>query len=278
MTNFRHTISEEGETIDSLLRQKWQAGKKTVHEMRMDKSVTDVNGEPLDWSEPLAKGTELILAINSANSSYKPEEKELRILFEDEHILAVYKDALIATHPERTDETGTLMNYVMAYIQKQGGTYAEHIHRLDKGTNGLLLIAKHPIAKATFDRLIENNELERYYIAEVDGRVKRPRGTLNYPIGRDRHHPSRRRVSPSGQQAITHYRILERHDLSTAVEARLETGRTHQIRVHFAHIGNPVVGDTVYGGSKTSDGLFRLTASKLAFTHPLTGDNISISI
>lgn len=277
MTSFRHTITEDGETIDTLLRQNWQAGKKTVHEMRMDKSVTDVNGEPLSWYEPLGKGTDIILTINSALSSYVPEQQDLTILFEDEHILVVNKEAELSTHPERPEETGTLMNYVAAYVAQSDGVYAEHIHRLDKGTSGLLIVAKHPIAKALFDRLIESNELERYYIVEVDGTVKRPRGVLNYPIGRDRHHPSRRRVSATGQQAVTHYKIIERKDLSTVVEAKLETGRTHQIRVHFAHIGNPVVGDTIYGGSKTADGLFKLTASKLAFTHPLTGEKIEIT-
>lgn len=277
MTSFHYNVVEDGTTIEHLLREQWQAGKKTVHLMRMEKSVTGTDGEPIEWKSPLKPGTELIFTVPGARSTYIPNPKaELEILFEDAHILAVVKPAGMATHPDGPEQSGTLMNDVIAYIEKNGGDYAEHIHRLDKGTTGVLLVAKHPIAKALFDRMIEQNEISRKYHAEVDGTFKRPKGTIRLPIGRDRHHPQRRRVSPSGQAAVTHFRIIERKPNSTILEAELETGRTHQIRVHLAHLGYPVTGDTLYEGSETADGEFRLTAIAVSFIHPFTKEQITI--
>lgn len=277
MTAFHYQIIDDGITIEQLLREDWMAGKKTVHLMRMAKSVTDLDGEPIDWKMPLQAGTTIQLTVPEAQSNYLRNDQEvLKVLFEDEHILGVWKPAGMATHPTKETENDTLMNVVFTYIDQNGGSYAEHIHRLDKGTAGVLLVAKHPIAKAMFDRMIEQNELTRVYEAELDGNLRRPRGTINRPIGKDRHHPSRRRVSPTGQQAVTHFKVLERKDQTTIVEARLETGRTHQIRVHFAHLGHPVTGDTVYEGSETEDGAFRLTATELTFTHPFTKQKVTI--
>lgn len=277
MTSFHYQVIEDGVTVEELLREDWKTGRKTVHHMRMAKSVTDSNGTPIDWKAPLQVGTTIQFEVPDARSNYLPnEDLPLTILFEDDHILGVWKPAGLATHPSKETESDTLMNIVFAHISKNGGTYAEHIHRLDKGTAGVLLIAKHPIAKAIFDRMIEQNELTRVYEAELDGNLRRPRGTINRPIGKDRHHPTRRRVSPTGQQAITHFKVLERMQHTTKVEAKLETGRTHQIRVHFAHLGHPVTGDTLYEGSETEDGAFRLTATALSFLHPFTKQMITI--
>ncbi|MCM3745277.1 RluA family pseudouridine synthase [Sporosarcina luteola] len=278
-TAFRYQITRDGLTVEELLRDEWKAGKKTVHQMRMDKAVTDTAGQPFEWRTPLEAGTELVFHFKDAVSSYKPDEHaDVSVLFEDEHFLAALKPADIATHPDEHDEGGTFMNAIMAYVAKNGGAYAEHINRLDKGTAGIVLVAKHPIAKALFDRMIEERAITRIYHAEVDGRLKRMRGTLQYPIGRDRHHPTRRRVSPGGQDAVTRYRVIERNDESTVVEASLETGRTHQIRVHFSHIGHPVTGDTLYGGSETDDGNYRLVAKKVSFKHPFTEEQTTIEI
>ena len=274
---FRYRTNQDGLTIEELLREDWKVGKKTVHQMRMEKAVTDATGQPVDWRTPLAAGTELIFHSKDAKSSYKLDEQiTVTILFEDEHLIAALKPAGMAIHPDETDEGGTFMNAIMTHVARNGGAYAEHIHRLDKGTEGIVLVAKHPIAKAIFDRLIEERDVTRIYHAEVEGHVKRMRGTLQYPIGRDRHHPTRRRVSPGGQDAITRYRIIERKEETTLVEASLETGRTHQIRVHFSHIGHPVKGDTLYGGSETADGNYRLVAKKVSFKHPFTKEQATI--
>lgn len=279
MTAFHYTIREDGQTVEHLLREQWQAGKKTVHLMRMAKSVTDINGEPIVWKMPLDAGTELTISFPDAQSTYAADEQEdLTIVFEDDHLLAVFKPAGVATHPDKPGQLGTLMNRVMAYIQTNGGTYAEHVHRLDKGTAGILLIAKHPIAKALLDRMFEQNLITRKYIAETDGLLKRPKGSIKLPIGKDRHNSAKRRVSLDGQSAVTHFRVIDRTLDSTLVEAELETGRTHQIRVHLAHIGHPVKGDILYDGSSTDDGQYRLTASELSFKHPITEEQMTITL
>lgn len=275
MTSFHYTTIQPGETVEQLLREQWQGGKKTVHQMRMDKSVTDSEGLPVEWKEPLPEGTELTFAFSDAQSSYKPEPfHSLRVVWEDEHLLAVNKPAGVSVHPEHAPGTGTLMNEVMGYIDSKGGTYAEHVHRLDQHTAGILLIAKHPISKTMLDRMLEQNKIDRFYTAEVEGQLRKPRGTINMPIGKDRYHATRRRVSPSGQSAVTHFKVLERLANSTLVEAQLETGRTHQIRVHFSHMGHPVVGDQLYGSETIARGPYKLVASKVAFEHPITSEQI----
>ncbi|AXH99912.1 RluA family pseudouridine synthase [Sporosarcina sp. PTS2304] len=275
MTSFHYTTNTPGETVENLLRERWQGGKKTVHQMRMDKSVTDVDGQPVEWKEPLPEGTTLTFSFLNAQSSYRPETlTKLRVIWEDEHALAVYKPAGVSVHPEVAPGTSTLMNEVMGYIATNGGTYAEHVHRLDQHTAGLLLIAKHPIAKTMLDRMFEQNRIDRFYTAELEGRLLKPRGTINMPIGKDRYHATRRRVSPSGQSAVTHFKVLDRLANSTVVEAQLETGRTHQLRVHFSHLGHPVVGDQLYGSQTIARGPYQLVASKIAFEHPITGESI----
>ncbi|GKV57107.1 pseudouridine synthase [Sporosarcina sp. NCCP-2222] len=274
---FHYQLKEDGLTIERLLQDKWVVGKKTVHQMRMAKSVYDSSGVPADWREPLESGTMLTFTFPDIKSTYVPEDPaSIEIVWEDEHLLVARKPAGIATHPDHPDGTGTFMNQVMGHIQRSGGTYAEHVQRLDKGTGGLIVVAKHPIAKGLLDRMMEQNEVTRTYEAEVDGRLNRMRGSLKYPIGRDRHHPTRRRVSPGGQSATTHFRILERLENSTIIEARLDTGRTHQIRVHFSHIGHPITGDALYGGTETVDGQYRLTAVKVSFVHPITEETLTV--
>ncbi|MEK5037215.1 RluA family pseudouridine synthase [Sporosarcina sp. FSL K6-3457] len=280
MALFHYKTEQDDLTVEQLLKEQWQGGKKTVHLMRMAKSVLDSTGNPVDdWRAPLPKGTELVFTFPDTASTYMSDDKgELTVLFEDEHILAAVKPAGIATHPDGPTDNGTLMNRVMTHIRKNDGDYAEHIHRLDKGTSGVVLIAKHPIAKSLFDRMIEQNNLTRKYVAEVDGYLKRPRGTIKLPIGRDRHHPAKRLVSMSGQAAVTHFKVIERKENTTLVEAQLETGRTHQIRVHLSHLGNPVTGDTLYDGSETADGHYRLTATTLSFIHPFTEQQTTIEM
>ncbi|QTD42865.1 RluA family pseudouridine synthase [Sporosarcina sp. Te-1] len=274
---FDYQLTEDGLTIETLLQDKWEVGKKTVHQLRMAKSIYDPTGAPADWRAPLEIGTVLRFTFPDAASTYVPEDPgALEVLWEDQHLLVAKKPAGIATHPDHSDGTGTFMNRVMCYIQHEGGKYAEHVQRLDKGTGGLIVVAKHPIAKGLLDRMMERNEVTRTYRAEVEGRLSRMRGSLKYPIGRDRHHPTRRRVSPNGQLAITHFHILERLENSTVIEAKLDTGRTHQIRVHFSHIGHPIKGDTLYGGTETEDGHYRLTAVKVSFGHPITKELLTI--
>ncbi|WP_432352791.1 RluA family pseudouridine synthase [Sporosarcina sp. A2] len=278
MITFTYAVKDSDGTLEQLLRDDWKAGKKNIHELRMANAVTEAEGVPAVWRTPLIAGTELTFHLPEAHSEYEPlEVPGVKILQEDAHFIAVFKPAGIAVHPDGTSRESTMMNAVMAHIQEQGGTYAEHIQRLDKGTSGIVIVAKHPMAKAMFDRMIASNEITRLYNAEVEGRLKRLKGSVNMPIGRDRHHPTRRRVSMSGQTAVTHFKVIERKEDTTLIEATLDTGRTHQIRVHMAHLGHPVVGDNLYEASALPDGSYRLTAVETSFIHPFTGEKVVIS-
>ncbi len=269
---FHYTIVRDGETVEDLLRTTWRLGKKTVHELRMAKAVT-VNGEPVLWKEPLAAGTVLKFEFAIPASSYKPTAAcNVAIRYEDEHCLIVSKPKGMATHPNEPGDTDTCMNHVMRYVQDQGGVYAEHVHRLDQGTKGLLLVAKHPIAKSVMDRMIEEKTITRTYAAEVQGNIRSESGTINEPIGKDRHHNTRRVVSPTGQHAVTHYEVVKRFKGTCIVHLVLETGRTHQIRVHLAHIGHPIVGDTMYNARETASGDYELHAIRLEFQHPFLNE------
>ena len=279
MTVFTYTLQEDGLTLEQLLRDQWQAGKKNIHELRMANAVTDADGAPAVWRTPLTAGTTLTFQLPDAHSEYEPIDiADVQILEEDDHFIAVFKPDGISVHPDGTSLEVTLMNAVMAHVKANGGTYAEHIQRLDKGTSGIVLVAKHPMAKAMFDRMIAANEIDRIYHAELEGRLKRTKGSVNMPIGRDRHHPSRRRISMSGQSAVTHFKVIERTEESTQIEATLDTGRTHQIRVHMEHLGHPVVGDNLYGAKALPDGTYRLEAVQTSFIHPFTHEKIVIHV
>lgn len=274
---WNYEIQEDGMTVEELLRSEWGLGKKVVHEMRMAKSVKNANGQGVIWKEPLQKGTILAFDLPPANSPYEANhEIELPILFEDDHFIIARKPKGMATHPNEVGQKDTFINAVLGHIIQNGGSYGEHVHRLDQGTSGLLMVAKHPVAKNVLDRMLEQKQLVREYEAVVKGKVVNKTGTIDFPLGRDRHHPTRRRVSPSGQSAVTHYKVLRQMEGKTLLQLTLETGRTHQIRAHLSHINHPVIGDELYDGPPTQDGAYHLHAFRMSFTHPFTGEKIVI--
>ncbi|NMH69656.1 RluA family pseudouridine synthase [Bacillus sp. RO3] len=261
-------------TIETILRNKWQAPKKMIHTMRMEKDIK-VNGELISWTHPVHPGDTLqIHLFKKVDYDVPPTYGVLDVLYEDEHLIVVNKPAGIDTHPNHPGETDTLSNLV-AYHHQARGEYCRvmHIHRLDRDTSGAVIFAKHALSKAILDRLLTERKIKRTYHALVHGTLLRKKGTITEPIGRDRHHNTRRRVSPSGQDAITHYKVLETETSTTMVEVQLDTGRTHQIRVHMSHIGHPLVGDTLYGG-KPIVKRQALHAARISFPHPLTGERI----
>lgn len=274
---FHYEINEDNLTIEELLRNHWRLGKKLVHELRMSKAITTVNDEPVQWKVPLQPGTILKFSFPIPSSNYQPTPVcAIDIIYEDDHCLIVSKPKGMSTHPNDARDTHTCMNHVMAHIKKQGGVYAEHVHRLDRGTQGLLLVAKHPLAKSIFDRMIEEKSIIRTYAAEVQGNLQASTGTITEPIGKDRHHATRRVVSKTGQHAVTHYEVVARYKSSCIVHLILETGRTHQIRVHLAYIGHPIIGDTMYGARETASGDYELHAIQLEFEHPFLNKQIVV--
>ncbi|RXT08057.1 RluA family pseudouridine synthase [Ammoniphilus sp. CFH 90114] len=268
-------------TIEDVLLQKWQAPKGLLHQWRMDKGVR-VNGETVRWSHPLQAGQRLqVHLFKEEDYGVVPEYLPLEPLYEDDHLLVINKPVDMDTHPNQEHQGGTLANAVAYHWQVQGlSTKVRHIHRLDRDTTGGVIFAKHALSGAMLDRMLSARVIKRTYVAFAHGLLKQQKGKIDQPIGRDRHHPTRRRVSERGDQAITHFRLIELfrdHHLSL-VELQLETGRTHQIRVHMSHIGHPLVGDHLYGGKVHLFPRQALHAGRIELLHPLTGQNLNITV
>jgi 23S rRNA pseudouridine1911/1915/1917 synthase len=267
--------SWEGKTIEEIFRKEWEVSKKLTHLFRMEHKVF-VNGNKASWISPLKLGDKVLIKL------FEDEDRmdlpaffyDIQVLFEDDHVIVFNKPAFMNTHPNDETDKSTLLQAAQFYLHSKGEKVeVRHVHRLDKDTTGAILFAKHALAGAILDRMLEKHELKRTYLAIVQGPLKKKKGIIKEPIGRDRHHATRRRVSPTGQEAITHYQLIKEENSFTYVKCWLETGKTHQIRVHFSHIGHPLLGDILYGGKP----LFNrqaLHAAKLEFTHPLTGEEI----
>lgn len=210
---------------------------------------------------------------------------EVRIAYEDEHLMIVDKPAGLVVHPSPGHEGGTLVNALLARAEKPAGGEAFRpgiVHRLDAGTSGLMLVAKSEEAFDALSAMIASRLVRREYRALVEGTPPAHTATIDAPIGRSSRHRKKMAVVAEGREAITHYETLERLGETTLLAVTLETGRTHQIRVHLAEIGHPVVGDPAYGRSKKIAvrlGLARpfLHATRLSLTHPITGTALDVS-
>jgi 23S rRNA pseudouridine1911/1915/1917 synthase len=204
---------------------------------------------------------------------FPPDWMELNILYEDEFTLVVNKPAGIEVHPSEHGQRRTLAHGVSAYYEMSGQEVRiRHIHRIDKETTGPVLYAKNEFAHYQYDKAMREKRIERVYLALAEGVIKQDKGIIDKPIGQDRHHSTRRRVSETGDSAVTHYQVVERFADHTLVRLQLETGRTHQIRVHMAAIGHPLAGDGMYGGTRKIMARQALHGEKLIWLHPWTGE------
>jgi 23S rRNA pseudouridine1911/1915/1917 synthase len=239
-----------------------------------------VDGELRPKSHRLQGGEVLEVEVpDQVDRSLEAEERELKIAYEDEHLLVVDKPAGLVVHPSAGHGQGTLVN---ALLERgiAGGDVPERpgiVHRLDRDTSGLLVVARSQEAYERLQELIRDRRLDRRYLALVRGRPRSRTGRIEAPIGRDRHDPLRHSLdTETPRDAITHFEVLELLPAHTLLSVRLETGRTHQIRVHLQAIELPVVGDPVYGVPDPELRRQFLHASRLSFPHPLTGEAVDV--
>jgi 23S rRNA pseudouridine1911/1915/1917 synthase len=282
VTRLRVPPESAGARLDRFLAELPEIGSRAVAERLVREGGVLVDGRPRPKSHRLEGGEELEFEPPAPRpSELQPERMELAVPFEDEHLLVVDKPAGLVVHPSAGHSAGTLVHGLLAY-DVEGGEEAERpgiVHRLDRDTSGLLVVARSPEAHRRLEEMIRRRELTREYLALVVGRPRSRRGTIDAPIGRDRHDALRHSLdTDTPRDAITHFEIERELDGSTLLRVRLETGRTHQIRVHFAAIDLPIAGDPTYGRAGVL-GLQRqfLHAARLAFEHPFTGEGVDVT-
>jgi len=269
-----------GERLDRFLASLPELGSRGVAERLLDTGTVLVDGRPLGKSHRLAGGEELEFEPpQEVATELTPEPMNLRVAFEDEHLMVVDKPAGLVVHPASGHATGTLVHGLLEH-DIAGGDAARPgiVHRLDRDTSGLMVVARSEEAHARLQDLVRKRALERHYAALVVGRPRSRSGRVEAPIGRDRRDPLRQSLdTDKPREAITHFEVRELLERHTLLDVRLETGRTHQIRVHLASIGLPVAGDNVYGRPREL-GLERqfLHAGRLAFPHPFTEGRVDV--
>ena len=257
--------------------------REAIQRMIKDGQIL-VNGKQEKPSYKTSVGDVITIEQKEAEEiELKPQEMPLDIIYEDEDILIINKEKGIVVHPGNGNPDGTLVNAVMAKCKDSlsgiGGKIRPGIvHRIDKDTSGLIIIAKNDTAHINLSEQIQKREVKKTYISLVRGKVKENQATINMPIGRSTKDRKKMAVTKTGKEAITHFKVIERYQEYTLLEVKIETGRTHQIRVHMAEIGYPIIGDEVYSNGKNPFNVKgqMLHAAKLEFKHPVTGKEIKV--
>ncbi|MDB7101438.1 MULTISPECIES: RluA family pseudouridine synthase [Enterococcus] len=281
MTQLKATIKEEKGRIDKVLTGLFPDHSRSQVQQWLKDGAVSVNGEPVKANYKVKSADTIIIDV--------PEPEELEILAEDLPIEIVYEDDDVAVvnkpqgmvvHPSAGHAQGTLVNALMYHMKNlssiNGVIRPGIVHRIDKDTSGLLMIAKNDQAHEALAQQLKDKTSLRKYIALVHGVIPHEKGTINAPIGRSKVDRKMQAIREDGKPAVTHFTVLERFENFTLVELQLETGRTHQIRVHMKYIGYPLAGDPVYGPKKTlkGNGQF-LHAKLLGFTHPQTNERMT---
>lgn len=265
------TSSEEGMLLREYLREKKQLSKRALTDIKFSGGKLVVNGEEATVRRTLQAGDEVVVyfPVEKTSRAIVPEKLPLSIVYEDEYVLVINKQANMATIPSREHRQGTLAQAVLFYYEQKKWPATFHaINRLDKDTSGLLLVAKHRYSHDLFRICQQKGEINRRYLAIVHGHLPCDRDVIDAPIARKADSIIERIVSETGQEARTRYEVCERLLNETVVKVELETGRTHQIRVHFSYLGHPLLGDTLYGGNKANIERQALHSYELSFYHP----------
>ncbi len=271
-----------GERLDRWLAAASEVGSRSEAERLLTAGRVLVDGRPVPKSRRLEGGEEVVVDLpGPVASALRPERLDLVVAYEDEYLLVVDKPPGMVVHPSAGHASGTLVHGLLGRGVAGGGEPGRPgiVHRLDRDTSGLLVVARDAETHRRLQRLLRRRELTREYLALACGRPRSWRGRIEAPLGRDRN--DRTRVSldtASPREAITHFEVAELGPAHALLRVRLETGRTHQIRVHLATIGLPVAGDPVYGRPGEL-GLTRqfLHAARLAFPHPVSGEAVDVA-
>lgn len=274
-----------GERLDSFLTARLPGLTRSAAARLIETGQVLVDGKPARKSARLAGGETVEVTLPDPEpADALPQDIPLDVVYEDDDVIVVNKPSGLVVHPAPGHPDGTLVNALLHHcggsLSGVGGELRPGIvHRIDRDTSGLIIAAKNDAAHQALAAQLADHTLARTYEAVVVGALREDGGTVDAPIGRCPSDRKKMAVVPNGKRAVTHWEVLERFPGLTHVRCRLETGRTHQIRVHMAHLGHPIYGDTVYGGKKPVPGLTGqcLHAVGLRFVHPRTGETVELS-
>ncbi|NLK95251.1 MAG: RluA family pseudouridine synthase [Clostridiales bacterium] len=283
MSTLEKKIEEkyDGIVIREYLKEELGLSTRLIRSAAIEKRIL-VNNNPVRMRYVLHKGDTVVVKLNRKESqNIIPEKMDLDIVYEDEDILIVNKPPFLVVHPTRSYPTGTLANGVLNYFnESKQNCIVRLVSRLDMNTSGLIIIAKNQFAHMALSREMNENHLEKRYLTVVHGNLKEKEGTINAPIYRPEEEDSIKRIVDNrGQKSITHYKVIESYKDGDLVECLLETGRTHQIRVHLSYLGHPIYGDTLYGYGEEEEDLIKrqaLHAYGLNFKSPRTKEIVNI--
>ena len=271
-------VTKNNIRLDQYLADTLELSRSKIQKLIKDDRIT-VDGKNVNASY-LVKENEIIDVDDdlSFEIHINPEDIDVDIVYEDDDLLIVNKESGMVVHPAPGNYSGTLVNALMGKfkLSNKDNIRPGIVHRIDKDTSGLLVVAKNDEIHDKLSEMIKNKEVERKYIALVDGVINHETGTIDAPIGRDINNRQKMMVTDlNSKDAVTHFRVLKRYKDKTLIECKLETGRTHQIRVHMNYIGYPIVNDPVYGKSKKTTPFGQMLHSKsIRFIHPRTGNEI----
>jgi 23S rRNA pseudouridine1911/1915/1917 synthase len=274
------STEEVGMTIKEFLKAH-QISKAALTDIKFSGGKILVNGDEMNVRYLLKMGDQLsvIFPIEVPSEGLLSESIPLEIVFEDEYVLIVNKPPFMNTIPSREHPSGSLANALLGYYEQIGLSSATHIvTRLDRNTSGLVLVAKHRHVHHLLSEQQKSGLVKRTYVAIVHGRLEEDVGTIKEPIGRKSNSIIEREVSEYGQYACTHYTVLKHLNDFSYVELQLETGRTHQIRVHMSYLGHSLLGDDLYGGSLELINRQALHCRSVAFIHPFSGRVMSFEV
>ncbi len=278
------TAQEAGVRLDVFLAAQLEGLTRSAAQRLLEEGSVTRGGSPVKKNEKTAP--EAVYEVRLPDPQpldVLPQNIPLDIRFEDEDVVVVNKPVGLVVHPAPGHPDGTLVNALLYHCGTSlsginGVLRPGIVHRIDRDTSGLIIVAKNDTAHLALAAQLQDHSLYREYRAVCVGNLKEDEGTVNAPIARHRTDRKRMAIDREGKQAVTHWTVLERFPGYSYVQCRLETGRTHQIRVHMASLGHPLLGDVVYGGRKPYPGLAGqcLHAGKLTFRHPRTGETVTV--
>jgi 23S rRNA pseudouridine1911/1915/1917 synthase len=285
MKNVIVNENDKGKRLDIYIAENFNELSRTMIKKLIESNNILVNDKSEKVSYKVQANDNISIDVPKAKETkLKAQEIPLDIIYEDSDIIVVNKPKGMVVHPANGNPDGTLVNAILSICKNSlsgiGGELRPGIvHRLDKDTSGLIIVAKNDKAHINMSEQIKERNVKKTYIALVRGNVPEEEATINMPIGRSTKDRKKMAVTKNGKQAITHFKVLKRYSKYTLLEIKIETGRTHQIRVHMAEIGYPVVGDAVYSNGKNEFGIEgqMLHAYKLEFMHPITNKHMELT-